>query len=143
MLLSKYLDTSERKRWKWGSEDCALWPANWALALTGRDPAAKWRGSYADDVTARAIIEASGGYLGLVREGLEGTGWTPTDDLESGDIGVVEGVLAMSGVCAIEGQIAAIRVGGFWTVRAVHGLRGVDVPHLAAWRAPYGSFGSW
>lgn len=136
MQLAEYLEQSERKRWAWGVEDCALWPANWALALTGRDPAERWRGTYSSEAEAKALIEAGGGYSELVRAGLESTGWTATETLEDGDIGVVEGVLSMSEKGPIEGQIAAIRLGSFWVVRAVRGYRGKDMEHVAAWRAP-------
>lgn len=43
---------------------------NHVLAMTGKDPAAPWRGTYSNETGARAIYEAYGGPLSLVSHGM-------------------------------------------------------------------------
>lgn len=45
----------------WGSHDCCLWAADAVQAVTGRDPAARWRGTYSSEVGAFRIVLALGG----------------------------------------------------------------------------------
>lgn len=45
----------------WGCQDCCLFAADAVLAITGRDPAAAWRGCYADEAGAEALLAAAGG----------------------------------------------------------------------------------
>ena len=44
----------------WGTHDCCLFAATVVLALTGHDPAAAWRGTYATEAEAEAIIGPAG-----------------------------------------------------------------------------------
>lgn len=45
----------------WGTHDCCMMASNIALAITGRDPAAPWRGTYDTEQGAEAVIVAGGG----------------------------------------------------------------------------------
>lgn len=45
----------------WGHHDCCLWAASAVEALTGRDPAAQWRGAYDDARGALNLLEGLGG----------------------------------------------------------------------------------
>jgi len=57
---------------EWGSNDCCLFAADWVHRVTGRDPAAPYRGTYSSGVGAQRIIDQAGGILELARElGLE------------------------------------------------------------------------
>lgn len=54
----------------WGRSDCIMATCDHVLRVTGIDPAAPWRGSYADEAGARAIYEAYGGVLALFDYGM-------------------------------------------------------------------------
>lgn len=45
----------------WGRHDCCLWAADCVLAITGTDPAADVRGTYADAAGAAAVLAGIGG----------------------------------------------------------------------------------
>lgn len=45
----------------WGTNDCAMFAAGAVLAMTGVDPAAEWRGSYATEDDAAALMDRLGG----------------------------------------------------------------------------------
>lgn len=87
--LSAYLSAAAGKRFRWGSHDCMLFAADWAIARTGVDPAAAWRGTYATEAAARAIIDRFGGPLRFMRAHLHETGWRKTAHPARGDIGLV------------------------------------------------------
>jgi hypothetical protein len=142
MLLGDFLERSGGERWPRDRRCPTLFAAHWARLSTGRDPLAPWRELYTDAASEERIIAAAGGYLALVRQALEGIGWQPVDVPDDGDIGVLEGVLAMSEAGPVQGQVAAIRCGSFWIVRALAGIRGIDIAQLAAWRAPPEAFGA-
>lgn len=44
----------------WGAHDCCTWMADAVVAVTGRDPAAPWRGQYTTEAEAMAMLGASG-----------------------------------------------------------------------------------
>ncbi len=77
--IQRTLSLWRRSRFVWGETDCVLATCNHIRDCTGIDPAAPWRGSYADEAGARAIYEAHGGVLGLFRHGMAlagfPTGW--------------------------------------------------------------------
>lgn len=65
----------------WGRTDCACWAASFVAEVTGRDPAAGLRGTYASAWECRRVVMEAGGLLALVRprmapllEGGEGDG---------------------------------------------------------------------
>lgn len=45
----------------WGVHDCCLWAADAVQAVTGRDLAAPWRGTYADEKAAARLLHRLGG----------------------------------------------------------------------------------
>lgn len=55
----------------WGTNDCVMFAADVALAITGRDPGAPWRGRYASEEEAQPLIEAHGGLDGLAAFAME------------------------------------------------------------------------
>lgn len=63
--LAEYIESRRRRVFRYGSDDCALFAADWVFEATGVDPAATWRG-YASEEEAQAIIEQAGGMRGLV-----------------------------------------------------------------------------
>lgn len=59
----------------WGQADCILSVADHVLAVTGKDPAARWRGSYKTEEGATALAESYGGVLPLCEFGMFDTGF--------------------------------------------------------------------
>jgi len=57
-LLSEYLEN--KRPFKWGQTDCALWSADWIHQATGQDYAGEWRGNYATEDEAQAFMESKG-----------------------------------------------------------------------------------
>lgn len=56
----------------WGVRDCCLWAADAVLAVTGQDPAAGLRGTYASARQAVRIVRQGGGLQHLVGSRLAG-----------------------------------------------------------------------
>lgn len=54
--LAALLDARMHVPFSWGSQDCITLAADVALALTGRDPIAQWRGTYSTEAEADAIL---------------------------------------------------------------------------------------
>lgn len=52
-LLDNWIAARQAARFVWGESDCAMFVADWTAALTGRDPAAAYRGRYDSEATAR------------------------------------------------------------------------------------------
>lgn len=63
--LAEFLRSRRRAPFQWGVNDCALFAADAAHAITGADPAAEYRG-YSDEVEALRLIKAAGGMRALV-----------------------------------------------------------------------------
>jgi hypothetical protein len=62
--LAAALEAARDKPFRWGVHDCGLFAADCVLAMTDTDPAALYRGQYADEEGARATMLAlSGGGL--------------------------------------------------------------------------------
>jgi len=135
LKLGGFLDQAARTPFVWGGlagQDCMIFVADWALLRTGRDPAARWRGSYDSEAGAGLILDALGGLVPLLDEGLGADGWVSTADPVSGDIGAVE-VRAVDGRAALAG---AVRTGGLWAVKAQSGLGLIRAAPAAAWTWP-------
>lgn len=49
-----------RRPFAWGQADCLLWPASVVEALTGKDPAAEYRGAYSEARGARRLLRNLG-----------------------------------------------------------------------------------
>lgn len=72
--LTAVVGQADRVPFAWGRADCALFAADCVWALTQKDPAAAWRGTYEDESGAARIIAAAGGLAGLVEQGLAAIG---------------------------------------------------------------------
>lgn len=73
-----------------GLWDCCTLPCDWAVAQGWPDPMAAWRGTYASEREAQAIIVKAGGLLSLFQEGFEQAGIPPRYGLpQPGDVGVL------------------------------------------------------
>lgn len=76
----------QRTRFVWGETDCIMSMCNHVMDVTGRDPAAPWRGAYSDEAGARAIYEAHGGPLGLVRHGMALAGFVEGEAVDGSPV---------------------------------------------------------
>jgi hypothetical protein len=93
--LAALVAAARARPFEWGTHDCCLWAADAVQALTGRDPAAKWRGTYSTEVGAFRVVLALGGLP--VIAALGGTE-IPTALAITGDVGLVrwpDGVVSL------------------------------------------------
>lgn len=62
--LAACVESARDKPFQWGSHDCALFVADAVASMTDQDIAAPWRGTYASEIEARALMrEICGGDL--------------------------------------------------------------------------------
>ncbi len=131
--LADFLSAAAARGFAWGTHDCMMLAADWARVLTRRDPAAGWRGSYADEAGAAAIVEHAGGAILHMQRTLGPCGWRPiaSRHMRAGDI-----VLAVpprhpetAGIATEGGRVAFVSRRGLviWPARIV-----------AAWRPVHG-----
>lgn len=71
---------------RWGVSDCIMSCADHALLITGKDPAATWRGAYASPEEAADILNSAGGGAALMGLGLATIGVAQTDAPVYGDL---------------------------------------------------------
>jgi hypothetical protein len=99
--LASYLIECEGRPYAWGEHDCALFAAGAALAMTGVDPAAAFRGRYHSKRTAMAALRSIG--AGTLKTTIDaiyapiGIGFAQRGDwaLHEGAVGVVAGAFAL------------------------------------------------
>ena len=107
----------------WGTHDCCLFAADAVLAQTGADPAAEFRGTYADAREAMELLTELGGLSAVAARG-----GAPIAALcaQVGDIGLVEH----------EGrELLAVCAGPVWLVPAEQGLAALPIDSaISAWR---------
>src|SRR5690606_35402004 len=65
VTLGEYLRAAGTRRWEWGAWDCCAFPAGWVMECGYSDPMALWRGTYASEAEAKALIEEAGGLVEL------------------------------------------------------------------------------
>lgn len=63
--LTEFVEAHRRLPHAWGSNDCAMFAAGAVAAMTGSDPFARWRGTYADKTEAMRLLALEGGFEGL------------------------------------------------------------------------------
>jgi hypothetical protein len=134
-----HLEAASRLPWRWGGgcdgfegEDCTLFAANWALALTGRDPGIGFRGVYSTGEEALAIVARAGGLEAFIDQQLRPQGWSRISaPARDGDIGVVMAPLPPKGEL---GPVPAIRAGGLWIARSLRGHAAYPFEARSVWR---------
>ena len=127
--LAKYMRQAEARRFQFGAWDCCLWVAGWIQAKRGIDVAAAWRGRYATEKAAAALIFRAGGLTQLLDDIALAHGLERTEDPQIGDVGVVWVETARG-----REHAAAIRTGIGWAVLSVGGLSVIQTDPLSAWK---------
>lgn len=127
--LTAFIDQAEGQVMVWGQSDCALWLANWGIELTGIDGGAEWRGRYSTWLGCKRLLTREGGILNVVRQGAEAIGMQQVEELQEGDVGVLQ-VISPKG----PDMAGGIYTGdGFWAVRAARGVVLAKLRPLASW----------
>lgn len=60
-----FIEARRERPFSWGTSDCALFVCDAVEAITGVDPAARWRGMYGSEKGARRLMRDNGGIRGL------------------------------------------------------------------------------
>lgn len=86
--LSRFLSAAAQRQFAWGQHDCILFAAGWVREISGVDPAANWRGHYATEREAKAILASFGGIGRVMELTLAANGWrrVSTCAPEAGDV---------------------------------------------------------
>ncbi|WP_313818720.1 DUF6950 family protein [Cupriavidus sp.] len=63
--LAAFIEARRERAFSWGDSDCCLFVCDAIEAMTGADPAARWRGLYASEKAARRLMRDNGGVAGL------------------------------------------------------------------------------
>lgn len=63
--LAAFIEARLERAFSWGEADCCLFVCDGVEALTGHDPAARWRGLYTSEKGARRLMRDNGGVRGL------------------------------------------------------------------------------
>lgn len=121
-VLQDFVAGRMRSPLAWGTNDCCMFPADWALALTGRDLAADVRGTYA---TAEGALRALDSLGGLDAVGGRAGPEVPPRMAAAGDIGIVSGNGGRESLAVCSGEV--------WLVPTAGGLSAL--PFTAARRA--------
>jgi hypothetical protein len=126
-VLAAYLRDAARTPFVWGELDCVTFLADWLVCATGLpDPAAQWRGRYANEPEAAAVCGRCGA-PGVIARGARAAGLPRTRDPLPGDIGVV----------VIGRAVGAIRTPAGWAARLSCGIAVARNPRVvASWSLP-------
>lgn len=132
--LAAWLDQAVETPRAWGVHDCNLWPANWVLECTGRDPAEPWRSCYRSASGAARIVRRAGGLRALWSAAACRVELAEARRRIAGDIGLVR--LSSPGVADVLGEmVGAICIGGGdWAVVTEGGLLMGRFSVVQAWR---------
>lgn len=117
----------------WGISDCQMFPADWVLAATGRDPAAEVRGTYYCLATCQAVTGYFRDPVGTAAKHYEGIGLKRTSAPVRGDVGIA---------CVYRDDmpwpVGAICLGKAWAFKGPEGVV-AEAPKeiMAAWSVGY------
>lgn len=102
-LLAAFVESRRAAPFVWGENDCVMFAADCALAITGNDPAIVYRGSYSTAAGAARIIKKVGDLAALVDEQFD---QIPVAHAGRGDWVLVHNDGRPS-VCVVLGAVAA------------------------------------
>lgn len=124
-----------RRPFAWGRADCFLFVAGWAFAVTGVDPAARYRGTYGDVRAARRLIRENGGAVRFAERVLADAGYSRIRVPALGDVGLVR-VAGLWRRCdqVTFGPVGAICVRhNLWAIKSSEGITLGNFPVIKAW----------
>jgi hypothetical protein len=127
-ILTSFLARAGRRGFAWGQNDCMILVADWAVVLTGRDPAAQYRDLYSNETEAMDIIARAGSPTDLLDQCLLPLGWSRVVTTIAGDIALVQPPghsEEAAGVCVGGGRVALL---------SKRGLVVWPMPILTGWR---------
>jgi len=127
MDLDDFMASHAALSWEWGSVDCSLVLADWAVANGHPDPAASLRGTYSDELGWQRIVVARGGLFPLVSDVCARAGLGPADRPSRGVVAVIGAPHS-----ALR-QWGAIYDGTRWLVRGVEGFLPMTARALGLW----------
>lgn len=81
--LNAFIESRRTLPFQWGSNDCCLFAADWALLATSKDPAQRWRGTYESALGAYRLLKGVGGVVSLANLALLPGGWVPVHPLSA------------------------------------------------------------
>lgn len=125
--LAAWMASHAELEWGWGTVDCCLALADWAVENGHADPASAWRGTYSTELDWRRIVTGRGGLLSLVSDICARADLAPTDSAALGVIAVIG-----SGRHP-ERQWGAIFDGVHWRVRGQDGFSILMAQPLGMW----------
>lgn len=141
-MLTAWLDEACAREWDWAGWNCILAPADWALRLTGADPAAAWRADCRDEASARAVVRRAGGLVRLAGAALEPLGWRRvTGSPGVGAVGVVRRAGPdgdRPGRIGLRTGFGAVCLGARWALATGDGLLVEPARPIAAWEYAHG-----
>jgi len=77
------------RRFDWVECNCFTFCADWVLEVTGRDPAAQWRGRFSSKADAVRLLRLAGGTRALAERAMASAGAPLTDNPQAGDVVLV------------------------------------------------------
>lgn len=111
--LPQFLKTHAGRVFRWGKADCALFLADWCVAIGCPDPGAEYRGQY-DSAEASLDVMGEEDLVGIIGRLALRLGFNPTQEPQTGDVGVVDIPRA--------GAVCAIFSNGSWVFRTERGI---------------------
>ena len=127
--LAAHLASALRTPFRPGVRDCALFAADWIVAARGFDPAAGWRGQYANEEESDRLLDSQGGLAAVVARELSAAGLERTAEPVAGDVGLLRTFTDRG-----RRAVGAICTGPRWVVLARSGVIAAQARPLAAWR---------
>lgn len=127
--LDRVVEDARHSTFTWGRFDCCLFAADAMSAVTGIDPAASWRGVYADARTASRLLARMGGLEATATAIARHHGWpaVPPAFLGRGDVALVR--------LEDDRHALAVCLGIGFALPARRGLAVLDRTHaLSGWR---------
>lgn len=100
--LAKFVDARRSRVFAYGTHDCSLFVADWVQVLTGVDPAEQFRGRYASEAEAKALLRPAAGLERLAGRLCRELRWpsVPVAQARRGDVVLLRGERGPSlGIC--------------------------------------------
>lgn len=117
--LAEFIEARRERAFSRGVSDCCMFVADAIEAMTGNDPAARWRGLYSTDKGAYRLLRDNGGVVGLCSLVLGSP--IPSALAGRGDVVLID---------APEGEALAICLGGIIAAQSSKGV--IFLPATAA-----------